>query len=83
MKRLLLAAAVSSLLTAAILAPQADASHPSCWEARGPAPVYPDTGHALDAAPDDFAVIKLLMDGRAMRDQRLAEDDRIIRACAK
>jgi hypothetical protein len=78
---LLIVAAASALATAAILAPQADASHPSCWDARGPAPVYPDTEQALDAAPTSFAAMQLLWNGRELRNQRLAEDDRVFRAC--
>lgn len=84
MKRLeLVAALAAAVAIGAALAQSADASRRSCWDARGPAPAYPDTEQALDAAPDDFAFEKLMWDGRELRDQRLAEDDRLIRACAR
>jgi hypothetical protein len=48
----------------------------------GPEPIYPDTAEALNAAPDIFERVKLLLEGRIKRQQRLAVLDAAKKACA-
>lgn len=54
-----------------------------CPDKRQPPPAYPDTPPAIDAAPDLFARVQLLLEGRTLRDERLKEDDAQIAACGK
>ncbi len=42
-------------------------------DAIGPEPTYPDTDAALAAAPNLFARVQLMLQGRLLRMQRLAE----------
>lgn len=53
----------------------------TCPDKRLAAPIYPDTPEAVQAAPDIFARVQLILEGRALRDERLKEDDRQIQAC--
>lgn len=46
-----------------------------------PSPQYPDTKQALEAAPDLFERVKLLLIGKLMRDQRLTEFEAALSAC--
>lgn len=52
-----------------------------CNPAIGPEPVYADTPAALRAAPDIFARVQLLLEGRLQRMQRLTELSAAIKAC--
>lgn len=86
------------LFLAATLALAACATHPAepevvfktvkvpvpvaCPDKRIQAPIYPDTAAALQAAPDLFGRVKLLLEGRTLRDDRLKEDDGQIAACS-
>lgn len=45
------------------------------------APKYPDTAEALRRAPDAAARVGLIVAGRALRDQRLAEVEPVIAGC--
>ena len=53
-----------------------------CTPNLGPEPAYPDTDAALQAAPDLFARVRLLVAGRLMRIARDAEKSAALQACA-
>ena len=53
-----------------------------CHPDLGPEPAYPDTDAALQATPDIFEAVKLLLKGRLMRIQRDAEKSSALQACA-
>lgn len=53
-----------------------------CTPNLGPEPDYPDTDSALQAAPDLFARVRLLVAGRLMRIARDAEKSAALQACA-
>lgn len=49
----------------------------------GPEPAYPDTDQALQAAPNVYEQVKLLMAGRAMRAARVAAKTTALAECAR
>jgi hypothetical protein len=57
--------------------------HPAyCHPKLGPEPAYPDTDAALQATPDIFEGVKLLLEGRLERIQRDREKSAALAACA-
>lgn len=56
-----------------------------CKDTRLPQETFPDTPEAIKSVPlgDMEDLSKLIVKGRVMRDQRLAEDDALIRACTQ
>jgi len=54
----------------------------ACAPDLGSEPAYPDTPEALSAAPDIFERVKLLLEGRIQRQQRLAVLGAALNACA-
>ncbi|CAN5127916.1 hypothetical protein BH10PSE4_BH10PSE4_04950 [soil metagenome] len=54
----------------------------ACAPDLGPEPSYPDTPEALQAAPNIFERVKLLLAGRIERQQRLAVLGAALKACA-
>lgn len=53
-----------------------------CRPDLGPAPDYPDTDAALQAAPDLFARVRLLLAGRLLRIARAQQTEAALEACA-
>lgn len=53
-----------------------------CTPDVGSEPAYPDTPEALNAATDIFERVKLLLEGRIKRQQRLAVLNAAVSACA-
>jgi len=54
----------------------------ACAPDLGPEPSYPDTPEALQAAANIFERVKLLLEGRIERQQRLAVLNAAMKACA-
>lgn len=79
------------VLLAALLAVSGCANCPGtsipvkCKDTRLPVEAFPDTPEAIKAVPmgDMEELSKLVMKGRVMRDERLAEDDALISACTQ
>lgn len=78
------------LVLAAILLTGGCATCPSslpvrCKDTRPPQEAFPDTAKAVQSVPlgDMEDLSKLVVKGRVMRDERLAEDDALIKICTQ
>jgi len=79
MKRLALCLLLAGCATTA---PRVDIPTPvACRPNLGPEPAYPDADAALQSAPDIFAQVKLLLEGRLLRIQRDIEKSAALQAC--
>jgi hypothetical protein len=82
MKSLVLCLLLAGCATAPIETQTVDVPIPvHCRPDLGPEPSYPDTDAALQAAPDLFVSVRLLLEGRLMRIQRDLEQSAALTAC--